>query len=308
VVIATSVIPALQKHFPNATIDFLVHSMAKEVVIDHPAITKVHVFDHFYLKKTVQAFVHHFKTAKIAKREIQACKYDLAMDLQPFFPNAVPFLHRSKIPFLLGYPTGGFEHLLNFSYPKDCDFNAYMGQIHLQLLQHAGISAKTHTPLPYYPMTQEWLPFFEKPYIVIHMGSSKTEKEWLREEWIVLIRELQKMAPVILTGKGAKESKECARVAKDTGAKDLSDRLNWQQFSTAIQKAQLVITVDSSAVHLAAAAQVPCVIIFSEINPASLWVPQYPKCIALINRIEAQTVSAKEVLRQARSLLGLYLH
>lgn len=300
VVIATTVIPSLQKQFPNAKIDFLVNSMAKEVVAHHPAISIVHVFDHFYLRKSFQALLRHFKTARAAKREIRSLHYDIAIDLQPFFPNAIPFLHRSGIPSLLGYATGGFGSLLTHSYPDECGFDCYMGKNHLKLLEQAGMPISMDRPLPYYPSSGSGA--VSRDYIVVHMGSSRTEKKWVREEWVSLINQLQKMAPVVLTGKGNREGDQCAVVAMETGAQDLSNQLDWQEFATIVQKAELVITVDSAAVHLAAASQTPCLVIFSEINPPSLWIPDYAKCKALIHR-RSNAISAQEALGAALKLL-----
>lgn len=263
VVIATTAIPALQRQFPNAELGFLVASWAKDVALARPSIRHVHTLDHCWRGVS---FLNYLRSARKARKEIRALNYDIALDLHPYFPNAIPLLHRCKIPFILGYSTGGFSALLTHSYTWS-DVEGYMGQMHLNLLNRFGINTYGLPPIPSYLTNSQRL----KNYAVVHMGTSRREKEWKIEKWIELIRQLP--LPVLLTGKGAKEKAACEEVAQATGARNLADVLSWDQFATTVQFAKLLITVDSSAVHLAAASQTPTVVIFSGVNSSKLWAP-----------------------------------
>lgn len=320
VLIATKVIPALQKQFPGAQFGFLASSQGKEAAAADPSIAQVHIFDHFYLKSSFsekwKALSSHFRTRSRARKEIRALHYDLAIDFQPYFPNAIPFLHRLGIPIIVGYTNGGFGALLTHPHSIGNHLNLYMGKIHLHLLYQAGIPLDLSQPLaPRTPMGTK-VPF-PSPYIVVHMGASKPQKEWSRKEWVALIQKLRAHYLIVLTGKGAKEQRECATVSEMTGALDCSDRLDWKQFASVIQNAQLLISVDSSAVHLAALSQTPCLVIFSGVNSPSLWVPKYATCKFLMQSPPClnqsgnpsmgsiQKATANEVLEEAIQLLRI---
>ncbi len=248
VVIAMGVIPALKRQFPGAELGFLVAKGSRAVVEKHPSVKYVHTANRFW--------------------RIAALRYDLCVDLQPYFPNAIPLLHLCRIPIILGYTTGGFSSLLTHSYAWT-EVQGYIGEMHLQLLSRFGIDVeglptRTHSPS-------------QSPYIVAHMGSSRAEKKWSRDSWIQVIQQLP--FPVVLTGAGKEELKECEKVAQVTGAKNLAETLSWSQFVETVHGARLLISVDSAAIHIAAESQTPTIAIFTGVTPAKLWAP--PRCHVL---------------------------
>lgn len=277
VVIATTIIPALQRQFPNAKFGFLAGHLGTAAAVKHPLITHVHTFAHFWRGAPLKK---HFRSARQARKEILALHYDFAIDLHPYYPNAIPLLHRCRIPHILGYTMGGFSSLLTHPYSWK-EITGYMGQMHLEMLRHFGLTTDFSPSLHFYCSQ----PLLQFPYAVVHMGSSKPEKDWNKEAWIQCIQELKKHLFIVLTGKGAKEEQECAIVAKETGALNLSGKLDWTQFATTIQHAELLISVDSAAVHLAASSQTPTIIIFCGINSSRLWAPPHPNCKVLMEPV-----------------------
>ncbi len=324
VLIATSVLPALKQQFPDAEIGFLSGSWSKNILSKHPLVHAIHHFDHYYVGKSfmpkMTALINHLRSSMRARSEIKNRGYDLAIDLQPYFPNSIPFLHKCKIPNLIGYTTGGFQSLLNYKYVWN-NFDRYLGEIHLDLLRQSGINNFSSPGLPYYPNPKCRIPSkLGDKYIVLHMNASKKQKEWNQGAWEKLIRLLKGFQfQIVLTGKGIREKQICSSVAEITGVTDLSDELNWDQYSYVIQNALLVISVDSSSVHLAAANRTPLIIIFSGVNSPSIWAPRYDRCETLMKRVPCapcfkkngcskmsciQEVTAEEVFRKAEHFLS----
>lgn len=280
VVISTTVLPILKKHYPNCEIGFLVGSTTgKTVLHNHPLVSRIHCFDHWYLHRgqgKCKAALHHKITSAQALKEIRG--YDLAIDLYSYFPNAIPLLSKSGIPLRIGYTTGGFSNLL--THPAAWHFHdRYVGFAHLHLLEALGIDTKGESPLPCYNYKQR-----QRDHIVVHMGSANPLKEWSVPRWIELIQRCETMDwNICLTGKGAREGELCAQVAAATRAKNLCNQLDWPDFVSTVQEAKLLIAVDSAAVHIAAAVSTPTLVLYAGMNSPHMWLP--PNCKGLMQRV-----------------------
>ena len=301
VVISTVVLPVLKRHYPNSEIGFLAASQAVQLLEEHPFITRVHSFDHWYGFRTQgfgKAFLRHFKSFRKSVREIRECNYELAIDLYPCFPNAIPLLSKTRIPVRMGHPTGGYSNLLTHSIPWS-EKPEYMGQVHLNLLRTLGIDTRNASPLPCYLMDKAPLKEFPEEYLVVHMGTSHHLKEWDREKWVQLIRLLHDRGfIVVLTGQGEREQVHCDQVFSETGCYNYCNKLNWSDFVSVIQNAKMLISVDSVAVHLAAAVQIPSVILFTGINSPHMWIPPYPLCKPLMHQVSCAPCFKKQGCKQ----------
>lgn len=291
-VIATTVLRALKKKFPDAKIGFLVSSKSEEVMKCHPLIDWVHVFDHWYVKRSFGSLRRHWETQRKVVKGIDAIGYDLAIELHPYFPNSISLLYRTKIPIRIGYESAGLGPLLTHPLPFHGS-GSYIGKSFLQLLQGLGIRPEFETPLPHY-FLQEEKKRMEGSYIpncigytVIHMGTSSLLKEWPLESWIELVKKLSsKGHRLVFTGQGRRET-DLTKVACShaTNGIDLANRLRWVEFVQVIQQAQLLISVDSASIHIAAAAMVPTIAIFCGISAMEMWLPPHEKCKGLIHQV-----------------------
>lgn len=306
VVIATTVLPHIKAQYPDCEIGFMTSSASSIVLANHPFVSHIHTFDHWYLHRHLgicKAALQHVRSKKQALTELKRHAYDLAIDLYSYFPNTIPLLAKSQIPVRIGYTTGGFSNLL--THPMKWDFSdRYIGYAHLNLLTSLKIDITSASPLPDYKQKSSTL-----QHIIVHMGSSNQAKEWETGKWILLIQRLQEQGhEVILTGKGKREAKLCDLVAKATSATNWSNRLSWKEFTLAIQQAKLLISVDSVATHIAAAGLTPTVILFSATNLPEMWVPPSPSCKIVITpqskTADNRTItSIEEVYCCAASLL-----
>ncbi|MDP1607989.1 MAG: glycosyltransferase family 9 protein [Chlamydiales bacterium] len=284
--ISTTVLPALKREFPGCEIGFLLASPAAELLQSHPFVDRVHVFDHWYAnrrKGVFRAIVDHLRGGSRAIKEIRQMRYEIAIDLQPYFPNAIPLLFKAKIPVRIGYSTGGFSNLLTESVSWSAE---YMGRHHLNLLAHVKIDTSKDSPLPNYIVSQKPDCEFPPGYFAVHMGTAHCLKEWDEKKWIELICEMQKQGrKVILTGYGKEEQLRCDRVSLAAGCLNYCNRLGWSDFAFAIQQAKLVISVDSVTVHLAAGTKTPLIVLFAGMNDPGQWVPSYSKCRSIMKRV-----------------------
>jgi ADP-heptose:LPS heptosyltransferase len=318
VVISTTVLPRIKKRFPGCKIGFLTSSASKVVLEGHPLVAKIHQWDHWVFSRgrcLCKAALHQWKSRRRLIKEIEAERYEVAVDLYSYFPNSVRLLAQAKIPVRIGYTTGGFSRLL--THPVEWDFHGrYVGYAHHYLLREIGIELNHEAPLPTNLGKRE-----KGDRVIVHMGSGSSLKEWNRAKWSQLIRCLiERGKKVALTGQGEREAAQCKDVAMATGSEDLSNRLKWGQFVEVIQEAALLISVDSAAIHIAAASETPTVALFTGISSPYMWSPPTSCFRGVMSRVPCapcfkkngclgmnciQGIQVEEVLKYAWELMGI---
>jgi ADP-heptose:LPS heptosyltransferase len=280
VVIATTVLPILKEALPHVKIGFLTSSASSCVVEGHPAISWFHTVDHWKLNRTrktkLQKTLHYYATKAKAAKEIKQIGYDVAIDLYPFFPNAIPLLWGTKIPVRIGYASGGFGPLL--THPMDWhNRKQYMADYHFALLEQLSLNhvrSDLRFSLPSINAVNRWS--LEENYLIFHMGSGALQKQWSETGWRDVAMVIQGKQ-IVFTGKGSEENARIERVAKGLShCLNLCDQLSWKELCGVVSKAKGVISVDSAIVHLAAAFDVPCATIIVDLsNDLLLWTPPH---------------------------------
>ncbi len=125
------------------------------------------------------------------------------------------------------------------------------------------------------------------PFAILHPGSARPEKYWLPERWATLAAHLhgQHGLAIVLTGGGddfEQQHLAAVRAAVPTGIPltDLSGRLGLTGFAAAIERAKLIVSCDTAAVHLASELQRPQIALFGPTNPFH-WRPRHPHAVVL---------------------------
>ncbi len=121
-------------------------------------------------------------------------------------------------------------------------------------------------------------------FLLLHPGSARIEKFWEAERWSEVIAfAAQSGFPCVVTGSASPMEKDhIAQIRASSGASfiDLCGRLDLLTLAALMQKARLLVTVDSAPVHLAAALQTPQVALFGPTNPLH-WRPRFTPALIL---------------------------
>jgi len=278
IVIATSVLPVLKAALPHLKIGFLCSSSSSCVLQGHPEISWLHTLDHWKLNRTRmfkgKKALAYYATKTRAVDEIRNIGYDAAIDLYPFFPNAIPLLWKTKIPVRIGYKSGGFWPLLTHAIDWK-EQHQYMADAHFDLLKQLPIEISRenlHYSFPRSHFTDRW--GLAEKFVIFHMGSGSKQKDWSEAAWREVAMGLNDRQ-IVFTGKGREENESIQRVTQGLShCLNLCDQLAWEDFCSVVSKASQIISVDSAIVHLAAAFAVPCVVlIVDSSNDAILWTP-----------------------------------
>jgi ADP-heptose:LPS heptosyltransferase len=124
-----------------------------------------------------------------------------------------------------------------------------------------------------------------KPYIILHPGSARREKLWEPARWVELIEHFghrNEFHVVLTSGSSAEEQMHIRAITKDARQQivDLSGKTDLLTLTSLIARAQLLVTVDSAPVHLAAAMRTPQVALFGPTNPFH-WRPRESPALIL---------------------------
>ena len=135
----------------------------------------------------------------------------------------------------------------------------------------------------------------EKPYAVIHALASAASKSWPAERFLEIARSLKHLDPVFIGGPG-------------------DDLTPFQEFRTQvnhslkdslvlIQSASLFVGNDSGPAHIAAAFNIPLVVLFGESDPV-IWAPWRAHAQTLVANGPMDRIAVEQV-RKAIDALGV---
>lgn len=159
-------------------------------------------------------------------------------------------------------------------------------------------------------------------FIVLHPGSARVEKFWETRRWKEVIEHARDNyhLDVVLTGGTAPPERAHLAEIKSISRRvvDLSGKTDLLTLGALIAQARLLMTVDSAAMHLAAATRTPQVILFGPTNPFH-WRPRdsvalilqgvspipLDKFIAKQPRIPMKQISTEAVIGAMDSLLSV---
>ncbi|MBA3670889.1 MAG: glycosyltransferase family 9 protein [Gemmatimonadaceae bacterium] len=320
-VIATSALRWLASARPDAEIGVLAPSWSRAVFDGHPMVARVHELDHWRSSRRpgrLARWRRYRSTRSRAIAELRRAGYHVAVDLYDHFPNAAGVLWASAIPSRVGYRSGGLGPLYSTALPWSDD-GTHVMERHQLLLQHA-----VAAPTADLPMTYALAPVpgaaaaraialagASGSYVVMHTGAGDPGKEWPIDRWRAVLDGLAtRRMRVILTGQGAAHLADARSLAAGRpDCVELCDQLQWSELVAVVAGARAVLSVDTVVAHLAAAASVPSVIVWSAINDPARWAPRSECTIVLVQDMSSPgegiaNVSAPDVLSALDSLLA----
>ncbi len=129
-----------------------------------------------------------------------------------------------------------------------------------------------------------------QPFALVHPGTARPEKYWDSAAWAAVVDHLvlEKDLQVVITGGGdvqesghIKSIKTALHPEARPRVTDLSAQLSLPQTAAVISQAQLVLGVDTAAMHLAAAFEKPQIVLFGPTNPYH-WRPLHDRAQVIL--------------------------
>ena len=274
--------PALsdaQHNLPGLVVDWVVEKSFEEIPKWHPVVDKVYPIElrkwrkTLFSKKTRQEIKTFFET-------VNQTQYDLIIDAQGLLKSA--WVARKINGKVAGYDWSSAREPLatlfyQFKFPVAKDQHAIL-RLRQLLSQSLNYSLEDKAPIVYGLNTQAWSTpelvteqFADNDYWVFLHGTTWKTKYWPEEHWIALLQKANVMDKKVILPWGNQEEHERAlRIANSAQEQNVwvpTEMLSLNDMAKTLKNAQAVVSVDTGLSHVAAALEVPMVVLYRVTDP-----------------------------------------
>ena len=276
IVMASPLVHALRRRYPEAHIAWVVQPESRALLVDHPELDEVIVWPRNEWRQLIRGkrFLALWRHIREFRKALRARGFDLAIDLQGLFKSGLlAWLSGAKERVGLGsregsqcfmtrvVPKGGRPELIGSEYrfladklglPTD-DFCMRVG-IGDEAARSADKLRKAHVA--------------DRPYAVICPFTTRPQKHWFNEHWAALVPRLREELGLEVIMLGGPGDRAAARaVAESADVVDLVGETGLQEAAAVIRDAELVVGVDTGLTHMGHAFDRPTVCLFGSTCP-----------------------------------------
>ncbi len=287
IIVTTPAIRALKERYPQVNIYVMVPPSMKEILLENKNVKGIITYEKEFIKKNLQTVI----------ADIENYHFDLAIMLHPGSYMTSKMLAKAKIPFRIGAtkvgifegkglflhrktkPTWRLKHKIDDNLDVLKTINIYTTNKRLELFT---------TKEAEYNINKIFLKnrILNKDKIVcIHTKPNVKNHEWYQERFAevadYIIERYQ--GKIIFTGSKNDTpyvKSIMTQMKNKTAAFDLSGT-TLQEFFSLIKRADLVISVDTAAMHIAAAFDKPVIALFGAGTHPKIWHPYTSKYIVI---------------------------
>ncbi len=258
VVLATALIEKLHAHYPDGCIDFLVRKGNETLLVGHPFLHEVLIWD----KRE-----HKFRNLLKLIRRIRRSHYDRVINVQRFAATGLLTVFSGA-----GQTIGFDKNPLSFLFSKKVPH--IVGNRHEIERNQALI--KDHTddrpakPRLYpSPADEEKVrPYKTGPYITVSPASVWFTKQYPGEKWSAFLRHVPEEYNIYLLG-APTDRPLCEQIkAARPGTTNLSGMLSFLQSAALMKDAEMNYVNDSAPMHFASAVNAPVTAVYCSTIPA----------------------------------------
>lgn len=278
IVMASALIPALRRKWPDAHIAWLAESPGASLLETNPLLNEVIVWPraHWRQLRAEHRYADLVRAYRGFVGELRKRRYDLVLDLQGLAKSGVwAWLSGAPRRIGLGSREGSRALMTEVLYAPRAD--ARIASEYRHLAEWLEIDASR------FPMdlvltaadrqvVRERLArhAIEGDYAVLCPFTTRVQKHWFEASWRDLARGLAVrfgLASVILGG--PEERARGEQLARDAGAPliNLAGSLTLRESAAAIDGARLLVGVDTGLTHIGTAAGIPTVALFGSTRP-----------------------------------------
>jgi ADP-heptose:LPS heptosyltransferase len=283
----------LQRHPRVKELGVLIASWSRPILEKSDIAARIHEIDHWALdrsnKSTSRKVLRYLTKWPRLVGDLRRCRYDMSIDTFSTFPSSHGITWSASIPRRIGFTSNGLSPCLTDPFDWIPD-DRFILDHQLQLLRPL-LGEEYPKSLPQsYPGFKSVAPrnlvgSGDRPYIVIHMGSSRV-RGWVPEKWISLAVALKRQGyKLVATGGPGAEMKAVRLLSEKVAIRDLTGRLSWERFVSTVANAAAVVSIDSVTGHIAACFGVPAVVLATGRQRLSLWHPNSTNVIMLTHQV-----------------------
>ena len=266
---------ALRKKYPTAHITWVVEPTAYEIVKHNPCVDEVILFQ----KKAFKTFKGFKQNFKPFYKLLHQRKYDISIDLQGLFKSmAVVLTANAKKK--IGYVDMREGSNLISKAIKGPHFNGHIVDRYLDTVKYLGCD----TDNIIFPLknTAEEINYVNnllmdnkiddnKSFIVFAVGTNWVNKCWSTKNFAILSDLLSKHSiKTVLIGFGKNDEQKALEITRQNTSNNIVNlvgKTSLMQTAALIKKAKAVVGGDTGNLHLAAALNIPAIMLMGPTDP-----------------------------------------
>jgi heptosyltransferase-1 len=285
---------ALRRGFPHAHIGFAVEDRAKDLIVGHPSVDRVHVLERKRWRAMLRAPTQWLAARRELAgfvRELRAERYGIALDFQGNFKGALHSLF-SSAPRRIGFARGfdrEWSHLVSTEHVTPTAAGQTQHRVHKFLALAAHLGAPVDRPsyrLPDLGASKARVADFRRAaqvgeYVALHPGASGRGalKMWPAPRFGELAARIAHetgLRPVVTWGPGERPLAESVVAASGGAAVLALATTSVLDLAALVAGARLFVGCDSGPLHLASAVSTPSVALFGPKDPRT-YGPFHPR-------------------------------
>lgn len=293
IVHALPAVISLRKAFPAARLTWLVRNHFAPLLQDIPEIDDVLLFD----RRALAAWFYNpqaFKALLAFRKQLQAPKFDLVLDLQGLLRSAL-FAKMTGCKDRVGLAEAREGARLFYTQVVPPPDSPHILDYYLAVLRQLGVSAGagnfklTASPAARQSILKKMaaLGLKSKKFLVLIPGSAHISKCWPAERFARVAEALHdRFSLVDIAAVGTAGEKEIVNRIQGycrLPIADLCGQTSLPELTALFEQSAVVLSNDTGPGHMAAAAGIPLVMIFGHTNPLRLGPYKRPDCIAAVD-------------------------
>ena len=255
VVLTTPLIEALKDKLPNCSVHFLLRKGNEGLLIGHPKLNNLLVFD----KKN-----NKYKNLFSLLKKVRAEKYDYVINAQRFFTTGL-ITALSKASKTIGFDKNPLSFAFSEKVTHEIDIDSKKHEVDRNLALIKSIVGEVKNKPKLYPSKQDYNKVdTNKEYVCIAPASVWFTKQLPIEKWIELIEKLPKKYHIFLIG-GPADLILCEKIASQSNLDKITisaGKLSFLESVALIENATMNFTNDSGPMHFASAVNAPTTAFF----------------------------------------------
>lgn len=265
VIMALYALTTFKVRHPQTLIHYLVDAECQDLIINNPIIEKVWILPRSKISKAT--------SQKVVDQELESLAelwnlsfYQSINFYQDDIGGLIQSLVKAEKKIGKCFTSEGFYQVQNawarylFAIPANRDANGY----HVVDIYHKMLGLSTSLFNCSLPSATFLAPY--KKYIVLQPGTAWPGKAWSEENWASLITSLLKKTPIVLIG-APQESFPLLETIQHPGLKNLVGKTSLIEVIPLLEKAKLLITADTFAMHVATCVRTKVISIFGASSP-----------------------------------------
>ncbi len=259
VILATALIEKLKDVFPEAKIDFLVRKGNEGIVVNHPKLREVVVFDKKKKFRELLRVIHRNR----------ALRYDYLINVQRFATTGlITVLSRARVT--IGFDKNPLSRLFSIRAKHE---TTGLHEVERNQLLIASLTDRIPARPRLYPTALDEAAiarFVHDPFVVMAPASIWFTKQWPLHKWVELCAKWLGTHHVFLLGAPADRELCEAIAARHEGAPivNLAGQLTLLQSAALMKHAVMNYVNDSAPMHLASAMDAPVTAIYCSTVPS----------------------------------------